>query len=268
YEQALATGNSPALEEQRALADRAEADFAEIKRLLADGEVSRLDALRLTNDFRRIGPERDRLLRNELTTIESQLQYYENTLTTVELELIEDSLADQLEHDAVLERLDEERRGQARCAFLEIDQKHRALLARQKAALTGLVARAAQTLEQVNRRLYVLDDEYGFIRTHIFWVRDQEPIGLETLTRAGRELKRLGRGVIKLAEEAGDRKLWRQPPTEFLTAAVAAAILPLGLFKVRRLLRGRIARALPPSHLHGSQSETVRVDMNPVITRS
>lgn len=268
HEQALATGNSPALEEQRALADRAEADFAEIKRLLADGNVSRLDALRLTNDFRRIGPERDRLLRNELATIEAQLQYYENVLTNVELELIEDSMAEQFEHDAVLERLAEERRVQARTAFAEIDQKRRSLLARQKAALSGLVARTAQTLEQVNRRLHVLEDEYGFIRTHIFWVRDQESIGLETVARAGRELKRLGKAMIKLAEEAGDRKLWRQPPSEFMTAAVAAVILPLGLFRLRRLLRRRITRALPPSHLHGGQTEAVRVDIHSVIRRS
>ena len=83
----------------------AQADFAEIKQLLDDGNVSRLDALRLNNDFRRIGPERERLLRNELGTVEAQLQYYENLLTSVELELIEDSLVDQVEHDAVLERL-------------------------------------------------------------------------------------------------------------------------------------------------------------------
>src|SRR5208282_5128385 len=99
-EQALAAGTDLALEEQHALADRAEADFVQIKQLLDDGNVSRLDALRLNNDFRRIGPERDRILRNELTSIETQLQYYENTLTSVELELIEDSLAVQVEHDA------------------------------------------------------------------------------------------------------------------------------------------------------------------------
>ena len=69
-EQSLAAGTSPSLEEQRALADRAQADFAEIKQLLDDGNVSRLDALRLNNDFRRIGPERERLLRNELATVE------------------------------------------------------------------------------------------------------------------------------------------------------------------------------------------------------
>ena len=52
----------------------------------------------------------------------------------------------------------------------------------------------------------MLEEEYGFIRTHIFWVRDQEPIGLATVPQAGRELRRLAKGLIKLAEEAGDRK--------------------------------------------------------------
>ena len=105
HEQSLATSSRPSLEEERALADRAESEFAQIKQLLDDGNVSRLDALRLNNDFRRIGPERDGLLRNELSSIETQLQYFENMLTGVELELIEDSLADQAEHDALLERL-------------------------------------------------------------------------------------------------------------------------------------------------------------------
>ena len=127
-EQALAAGAHPALEEQHALADRAEADFVQIKQLLVDGNVSRLDALRLNNDFRRIGPERDRILRNELTSIETQLQYYENTLTSVELELIEDSLAVQIEHDAVLERLAPQRHSQARSDFAELERSYKAVL--------------------------------------------------------------------------------------------------------------------------------------------
>jgi hypothetical protein len=264
-EQALAAGTHPALEEQRALADRAEADFAQIKQLLDDGDVSRLDALRLNNDFRRIGPERDRLLRNELTTIETQLQYYENMLTSVELELIEDSLADQVEHDAVLERLAPQRHGQARSDFMELERSYWVVLARQKVALTKLVARAAETLEQVTRRLRVLEEEYGFIRTHIFWVRDQEPIGLATVQQAGHELKRLVKGMLKLAEESSDRESWAHSSSEFLTAAVAAVILPLGLFRLRRLLRRRITRALPPSHLHGNQVQPIRVEMSQAI---
>jgi potassium efflux system protein len=260
-EQALATRTHPALEEERASADRAEADFAEIKLLLADGNVSRLDALRLNNDFRRIGPERDRLLRNELASIEAQLQFYENNLTNVELELIEGSLADQVEHEAVMERLPPERHGQARAEFASLEQRHKDLLMRQRAALTKLVARAAETLEQVNRRLHVLEDEYGFIRTNIFWVRDREPIGQASVSRTGHELRLLAKGLIKLVRETCSWRAWGQLSSEFLTAAVAAVVLPPGLFRLRRLLLRRITRALPPTHLHGGPAGLVRVDM-------
>jgi hypothetical protein len=268
HEQALAAGTHPALEEQLALADRAEADFAQIKQLLDDGNVSRLDALRLNNDFRRIGPERDRILRNELASIEAQLQYYENTLTSVELELIEDSLAVQVEHDAVLERLAPQRHSEAQSDFAELERSYKAVLERQKVILTKLVARASETLKQVTRRLGVLDEEYGFIRTHIFWLRDQEPLGLATVQQLGRELKRLVKGMLTLAAESSDRKSWAHPSSEFLTAAVAAVILPLGLFRLRRLLRRRITRALPPSHLHGNQVTAIKVEMSQVIKRT
>lgn len=40
-----------------------------------------------------------------MAAVESQLQFYENTLTSVELELLQDSLHDRLEHDLLRERL-------------------------------------------------------------------------------------------------------------------------------------------------------------------
>jgi potassium efflux system protein len=268
YEQSLATGARPALEEERALADRAESEFAQIKQLLDDGNVSRLDALRLNNDFRRIGPERDGLLRNELAAIETQIQFYENMLTNAELELIEDSMADQAELDALLDRLAPDRHARARGHFDALEKRHRSLLERRRAALTKLVARASETLQQVTRRLRTLEEEYGFIRTHIFWVRDQEPIGPATATLVGHELRRLLKGFGKLARETLEPKSWGRLSTEFLGATAAAIILPLGLFRLRRLLRRRITRALPPSHLHGSQAGTIRVDMSVAAQRA
>ena len=122
------------------------------------------------------------------------MQYYENTLTSVELELIEDSLAVQIEHDAVLERLAPQRHSQARSDFAELERSYKAVLERQKVVLTKLVARASETLKQVTRRLRVLEEEYGFIRTHIFWVRDQEPLGLATVQHARTRAEASGEG--------------------------------------------------------------------------
>jgi hypothetical protein len=246
-EQALATSPRPSLDEQRNLADRAEADFARIKELLDDGNVSRLDAIRLNNEFRRIGPERDRLLKNEMAMIEAQLQFYEDALTSVELELVKGSLHDQFEHDLVQERLPEERWAEGEALLTELEQRHHSLLSRRRTALEKLTDRASHTLQQVSRRLSILDEEYGFIRTTIFWVRDQDPIGMGTLAQTARELNYLLRGSFRLAAEAVKPALWGQPSAEFLVAILGVLAFPFAFLRLRRLLAARIDRALPLS---------------------
>ena len=82
------------------------------------------------------------------------------------------------------------------------------------------MTRSTETLAQVMRRLRILEDEYGFIRTHIFWVRDQEPVGLSTLQQGGRELKQVAKGSLSLPANqvsggagAGHRvSFWPRPP--------------------------------------------------------
>jgi hypothetical protein len=245
FEQRLTSNNSPSLEEQRALTNRARKDFEDVKQLLSDGEVSRLDAILLNNDFRRIDPERDRIERNELKTVEARVQFYGNALTEAELELIEDARQDQFEHEALLERLPAERRPAAGAVFEEIEDRHRAILIRRRDALKLLANRATETLHEVRARLAVLDAVYGFIRTNIFWVRDQEPIGPESVGQGGREVARLGKAVFRIVEEAVDSRNWSRASAEFTAAALGLVVLPFGLFRLRRELRGRIANHLP-----------------------
>jgi potassium efflux system protein len=246
-EQSLATSPSPSLDEQRSLADRADADFARIKELLEDGKVSRLDAVRLNNEFRRIGPERDRLLKNEMAMIEGQLQYYENELTSVELALLQDSLHDRFEHDLVQERLPQERWAAGEALLAELEHKHRGLLVRRRLALEKLTDRASHTLQQVSRRLAILDEEYGFIRTSIFWVRDQDPIGLATLAQTARELNHLVRGFWRLAAEAVKPALWSRSSAEFLVAMSGVLAFPFAFLRLRRVLAALRDRDLPLS---------------------
>jgi len=243
-EQAVATSPSPSLDEQRNLADHALRDSEQIKGLLDDGRVSRLDAIRLNNDFRRIGPERDRLLRNEMATVEAQLQYYEDTLTDVELELIQDSLHDRYEHDLLRERVSPSRRSEAESLLSELETRHRELLKRRRVALEKLSDRASHTLQQVVRRLGILDEEYGFIRTHIFWVRDQDPIGLGSLMQGAREFNYLLNGLLRLARETVNANLWCRPSAEFLVTALAVIALPMMLVRLRQALWRLIQRDL------------------------
>lgn len=245
FEQRLTSNNSPSLEEQRTLTARAKKDFENLKQLLNDGDVSRLDAILLNNDFRRIGPERDRIERGDLKTVEARVQFYGNALTEAQLELIEDARQDQFEHEALLERLPPERRSAAVLVFDEIEGKHRAILVRRRDALKALTSRASETLKEVKNRLAVLDDAYGFIRTSIFWVRDQDPIGPESFSQGGREMARLGKATLRLAGEAVDSRNWSRVSAEFTAAAVGLVVLPFGLFRLRRRLSEQIAIHLP-----------------------
>jgi potassium efflux system protein len=219
-------------------------DFANIKELLDDGKVSRLDAIRLNNEFRRIGPERDRLLKDEMAKVEAQIQYYENLLTTVELELLQNSMHDRVEHDLLRERLSKERWPEGKALLEELETRRRILLYRRQRALEKLSEAASHTLAQVTRRLGILEQEYGFIRTTIFWVRDQEAIGLETLTQGAREFNVLVKGLLGLVEETVKPTLWGQPSGEFMVTAVGAIVLPLAMLRVRRVLGEQINRDL------------------------
>jgi potassium efflux system protein len=244
-ERTEATNPPPTYEEQRTLADRAEKDFAGIKELLDDGRVSRLDAIRLNNDFRRIGPERERLLRTEMAMVEAQLQFYEDALTNVELELIQDSLHDRFEHDLLRERVSATRWAEGESILNELERKHRELLIRKRNALEKLSERTSHTLQQVSRRLAILDEEYGFIRTQIFWVRDQDPIGAGTMVQATREFNHLAKGILRLAQEIIKARLWCQPSAEFVVTTLALLALLLGLIRLRQGTIGfKLARAV------------------------
>src|SRR5262249_33573449 len=226
---ATSTSDTLSFEEQRRLADRAEVDFTNVKKLLDDGRVSHLDALRLTNDFRRIGP-------NEMAVTATRLTFAENALSAVELELVNGSRDDRFELDGLLERLPEKLRPEAEKLFADLERRHVLLLTRRRASLEELAARAERAHEQVQRRLRILDEHYGFIRTHIFWVRDQEPVGAATALQAPRERTQPGRSPARLAEEFGDARAWGRVSAEFLAAALGLVVLPWPLRKGYALL--------------------------------
>jgi hypothetical protein len=236
-ESALTTGTPPLRDEQKQLADRAETDLAEIKKLLDDGEISHLDAIRLNNDFRRIGAERASIVRKELVITESRLALAANALGTVELDLINADRDDRFELENLLEKLPKSDQARAYTVCDELEKRHRGLLGRRREALKKLAARAEETHEEVLRRLRILDDHFGFIRTHMFWVRDDEPFGIATVEDAERELRQISRASIKIFTGAVDAKGWGRISPEFLVSALGLVLLPWPLRRLRRALR-------------------------------
>jgi len=256
YEKANATTGGLSIAEQTALADAGNDNFMDLKRLIGDGSVSPLDALRLKNDFRRIGPERAQIIRTDLAASDAELTGYENALTDAEIDLVNDSRDDRFERETLLEQVPEGRRREAKAMLDELEIRHKTLLDRRRAVLQKLARRAEGVHNQVLRRVGTLDEQYAFIRTHIFWVRDAEPVGPATVAHARDESIRAARALARLACEPWDRALWGRATPEFILAVAAVAVLPWPLHLARKALDRRRLAAAPdaavaPADLRG-----------------
>jgi hypothetical protein len=248
-ENARATATSPTLEEQRTLADKAVNDLTSVKHLLDDGRISHFEAVRLTNDFRRIGAERARIVHDELAVAASRLATAESALGDVEMELIYDARDDRFELDALLDKLPRPLHPKAVALFDELERKHVELLRRRREALRTLARRAEETHEQILRRLSTLEEHFGFIRTNLFWVRDAEPLGTATVAQLRRESWQLGRVGSRMSELLADATSWGRISPEFLAAVVGLVVLPWPLLKVSRTLRSLEAFRSGDDHL-------------------
>jgi len=230
YEKASATTTAGlSVAEQTALADGVEKNFEDLKKLLSDGNVSPLDVLRLKNEFRRIGPERARIVRGDLAAVKSALTAYETALAYAEIDIVNDSRDDRYDREALLDKLPESRRPAAEAMLDAMEARHRALLNRCRDVLQKLAQRSDDTQTQIFRRIRLLDEQYAFIRTHIFWIRDAEPVGPATVAHARDEAVRAVKALVKLASELGDRTLWGKMSPDFLLAMVGLVVLPIPL---------------------------------------
>jgi len=245
FEKDLASSPAPSLEEQTKLADRAVNELENLKKMLDDNLVSQLDALRLNNDFRRIAPQRARIVNDDLKKSELLSTFYDNALTSIELEQLNDQRNDEYEQAALLEQLPKTRHDEAIAVFDDFDRQHQVLLARNRAVLEKLSRRAEQTHSQVLRRLRTLDDLYGFIRTHIFWLRDQEPLSVSTLAQANREAYLAGKALVKLARDLSTFRVWDRVSLEFIGGYVGMLLLVWPLVKLRRRLLEKSGEYLP-----------------------
>ncbi len=249
YEKAGATDTAGlSVSEQTALADGVEKNFEDLKKLLGDGNVSPLDVLRLKNEFRRIGPQRAAIVRGDLAAVKGALITYENALADAEIDLVNDSRDDRYDRESLLDKLPESRRHDAEAMLEAMEARHRGLLNRCRNVLQKLAQRLDDTQTQILRRIRLLDEQYAFIRTHIFWVRDVEPVGPSTLAHARDEAVRAARALFKLALETSDRRLWGKVSPDFILAMAALVILPIPLRLGQRAM-DRLRLAAPDTSM-------------------
>lgn len=221
-------------------AKKAAEDFEKLKKLVQAGRSSALVAQRLNNSFRRLAGERASISRHELAKVNALLARYENELTAVELDLINDERGDREMRENLLAVLPQPRRAEALVLFTKTEQAERRVLEQRQTILTALEERTEKTRQEVLRRLRILAEQQAFVRTHLFWVRDAQPIGPATADRMRREGRDLGRTLLGIAAEPWSRSNWGRVSLEFVIAMLALITLPFGLHRARKALRARI----------------------------
>lgn len=229
--------------EQAELADKAAAEFDELKKLVDEGRSRGTLAIRLKHEFRKLASIRDAIAKNEIARTEYQLTYLENELTTIEFELLNDARDDQVALDALLESLPPHRHADARRIAESIESRHRVLLEKRRALLERILVHVETAHKEVTRRREILDAKYAFIQARIFWVRDAEPLGKESLVNARRELSGLAAAAANIATEARDRSAWRGASTEFWMALGLVVAGPPLLWRLSRRLKLHSTRA-------------------------
>lgn len=231
-----------ALADQEEKANKTAEDFDRLKKLVTGGRSAGLVAQRLNNSFRRLDAERATIIRTELAPISLQLGRYENELTAVELDQINDSRGDQAMRDELQTRLPASRRAEALAFFEESEHKQHEILEKRRRVLTDLADRADRTRQQVLRRLKILDDQHHFVMTHLFWVRDSPPLGPATFGQARAEASDLVGTLLRIASEPWTWSRWQRMSPDFLWAALGLVTLPYTLYRARKALRELLER--------------------------
>ena len=230
------------LAEETAKADKSAEDFVRLKKLVSGGRSSGLVAQRLNNSYRRLALERAAIVRNDLAQISVQLARYENELTSVELDKLNDSWGDHALRDDLIEDLSLSKKTLAIALFQESERKQDAILEKRRDVLTKLAERADHTRQQVLRRLSILDDQHGFVRTHLFWVRDMPPLGPSTIEASQTEAGEIAKTLLGIASQPWSRSQWQRITTDFLWSCLGLLALPWVTHRLRKTLRGILDR--------------------------
>jgi hypothetical protein len=245
-EQELAAQSTLSLQEQAELTKQAEADFEGLQKLIEGGRSTTLVGLRLTNSYRRLATERETIVNRELAQASRELSRLENALTQVEFDLLNDSHEDRQLLDKLLARLPKARQAEAIAAHETLEVRHHSLLEERRRVLTQLAERADATRKKILERIQCLDDQHAFIRTHIFWVRDANPIGPTLADQCRHELLALARAILAVAEH-GEASAPTALSARYVIALLGLLSLPLAVLRGRRMLNDIVQRDSTPS---------------------
>ncbi len=244
-EQRAATNVYLSPQELTVLADRAQADLERLKKLANEVDRDAHVAVRLNHEFRRMGSNSDTRVRDDLARASFQLNYLENELTEVERTLMDDAREDRFELEALLSAIPESRRKAARELVDTIEAERRGLLDRRRRGLERMVERAESAHKQVMRRLRAIDEKYAFLQSRVFWIRDAEPLGAESIEPLRREIVRTAVAIDGIFDDVVDRSMWRRTSSEFVVAVALAIVVPSISILVASTLKRKLEKSEP-----------------------
>jgi potassium efflux system protein len=181
---------------------------------------------------------------------------------------VEDLLFDledrfQSEQAAVLETFSADQQDAFTEATSGLLDSCRSELAAEKALLTDVIGRASQLLVIYREREEVLAELERFIRSAVFWLRDEESLGRQVFASAGAELRAVGAWSHDLfSAETGAALLAPfQRPMGVMGVLIMLVALPAAGFhiwrRLGRFMRERNARAAEHSPTVGSRSQVI-----------
>jgi hypothetical protein len=146
--------------------------------------------------------------------------------------------------EAVMEQMVEGEKAAFKAATHDLLSRYRAALQDEKGLLTEAIRLGQQIQLTLFARMEALNELERFIRSRVFWLRDDKPLGLEVLKPVGSEIRDLALWSQKIV--SAEMTDWLEEnlrsPVAIFYGLILFIVLPVGLFYARQRLR-RITRS-------------------------
>ena len=146
--------------------------------------------------------------------------------------------------ETALAQLPEARKAAFQAGTDDLLSRYRAALQDEKGLLTQTISLGQKIQMTLLVRMDTLNELERFIRSKVFWLRDDKPIGVEVLKPSGSEIRNLAlwaRKIVSVETTTRLGEIFRSPVAIFYGLILFIA-LPFGLFYTRQRLR-RVTRS-------------------------
>ncbi len=225
-------------------------ELAGFRELLKQAGASRRAADRIKLTLQQLKLRRRVLTRPFRPGFSQTLNEYRDRRFTIEDTLF--SIRDRWKEgvEAAMAQLPEGEKAAFKAATTDLLTRYRTALQDEKGLLNEAISLGQQIQITLLARMDTLNELQRFIRSRVFWLRDDKPVGVEVLKPIGREIRNLALWARKIVSD--EMTTWLadnlRSPVAIFYGLVLFIALPVGLFyarqRLRRVTRSRIQLAV------------------------